>query len=928
MTAPSSAAPTGEVTFFFTDVEGSTSLWERDPGGMEAALAEHDQRLRGAIAAANGYIFTTAGDSFAAAFPSAEQALNAALEAQLALREPCADILIKVRMGLHTGTATGRDGDYFGAVVNRCARLMSAAHGGQLVVSGFTTTQLVGALPESVEFLDLGEHRLKDLLRPEHIFQVCHPDLERRFEPLRTLNGPASNLPVQLTSFVGRDLELSQTQQLLDNHRFVTLTGSGGAGKTRLALQLAAEAAEGFPDGVRLVELAAITDPPLVYDAIATSIGVQAAPDVALVDTLAAGIGTKRMLLVTDNCEHVLEAIHHATSHLLQHCPNLKVVATSRERIGGLGEAAFAVPSLGMPIASGLEAAQDVGAVQLFAERAVLAKPDFRLTDDNVDAVVSICRQLDGIPLAIELAAARLRVLSPRQIADRLDERFALLGSSDRGTTARHRTLAATIAWSYDHLTDAEQAVFRRAGVFAGNFTFEAVEAVCVGGVVDRWDVLDVVSGLVDKSMLVPEDASDGETRYRLLESMRVYGQSLQTDDETTEVAAAHADYYRAFSEELRNAHRSGHLAEALRGLSADVDNIRAALRSTLDGGRHVETARIIAAIGYLWYTSGAFREGVEWCRELFDNEPDLPDEELAGALHSYSLVLGSWAQPEEGVEMLRRQVEIRERIGDPARLAAALNNLGNLLTDLGHTEEAEARLRAAIDEFRRAGEPATLALVSLNFLWRDLGIYEAGAELCLEALDEATRAGDPYGLALAQCALGEAHLHLGRVDDADAMIALSRIGFDDLGVAPGVAYNELLTARVARSRHDAAAAATSLLSALRDPDAHWYLTAKFWIIQLAAELSDDVGKAAELLGFVTDMYTAVEQAQPAWALEHLHATIAATREQLGDDEWTARSATGARIAPDLAIVTARQLLRAVEQPSVKETLSDLGGTT
>ncbi|NND74895.1 MAG: tetratricopeptide repeat protein [Ilumatobacter sp.] len=921
------AAPSGNVTFLFTDLEGSTALWERVPDAMNAALAEHDRRMHAVFAERNGYVFTTAGDSFAVAFDSPTDALAAAVDAQRALREPCGDITIRVRIGLHVGTATARDGDYFGAVVNRAARLMSSAHGGQIIVSG-ATAALLDPLPEDTTLVDCGEHRLKDLLRPEHIFQVRHPELDDDFPPLRTLEGPSINLPPQLTSFVGREQELADVGALLADHRLVTMVGSGGAGKTRLALQVAADSLEFFPDGIRFVELAGVADPQYVCDEIAVNVGAREIPDEPFVKTIASKIGAQRLLLVLDNCEHLIDEVADVAGDLLQSCPGLKILATSRERLNIGGEAAYRVPSLSMPdlepqqtaggsglphwvarptrpVALDLKQVLNTDAVQLFTERAMLAKPDFAVTESNVNAVVAICVRLDGIPLALELAAARLRALSPEQIATRLDERFRLLAGSSRGSLERHRTLAATIAWSYEHLTEPEQAVFRRASVFSGTFDLNAAEHVCVGDDIEDYEVLDHVTALLDKSMLVAEDNGEGETWYRLLESMRHFGATTLTEhgeEERTHIA--HATYFVEFAARLETMWRGDQLPVALAALDRDVENFRAALRYAIDQHRHLDAAHMIGSIGYLWYAGGTFVEGIDWCRELFDDEPELPDDVLAAALHAYSLLLGSWSDPETGTMMLMREVELRRRIGDPGRLAAALNNLGNTLHDLGRAEEGEATLHEAVEQYRIAGEPATLALATIAFGYKDQGRYDEAAALFTEAVDEATAADNRYGIALGRSGLGELATYAGRTDDARSLLEEARAAFETLGVRPGVNNIDLTIALADITDGKIVDAAGRLAAALEEPDIQWYAAAKFWMLQLVAEIIDDRSLAARLLATAKRHYDEVGSAQPLWTIEHFE-RVAATL----DDHPEASPDDSVVLPPLDAIAAARDAL-------------------
>ncbi|MGE5210349.1 MAG: adenylate/guanylate cyclase domain-containing protein, partial [Acidobacteriota bacterium] len=702
---PQASPPTGDVTFLFTDIEGSTALWDRTPDAMTESLAEHDRRMNSIIDRHDGYVFTTAGDSFAVAFQAAAQALQAALEVQLAFLEPVGGLSFRVRIGVHSGVATVRNGDYFGAAVNRGARLSASAHGGQLVLSQATVDLLAGRLPDGVELIDLGTHRLRGLSEPERIHQVCHPALAREFPRLRTVEGPDDHLPTQLTSFIGRTRELSDVMRLLDEHRLVTLSGAGGAGKTRLAMRVAEELLGNFPDGLRVAELGAVRDADVLVDEIAQRFAVTRVAGTPLIRSMAEYIGAQRVLLVLDNCEQIISSTAALCRDLLTACPNLRVLATSRERLGVTGEALYRVPSLSLPdVDATVEEAYGHDAVRLFAERSQLASSDFVLTADNVGAVVSICRRLDGIPLALELAAARTRSLSPAQILDRLDERFRLLTAADRNAEGRQRTLLSTIEWSHDLLSADERMLFRRLGVFAAGFALASVEKICSGDGIDDYDVTDLLMALVDKSMVATDTARDGTTRYVLLETLREFAKR-QLDDagERNVFEQRHADYYADLAAQLQAQQRSGDLGGALIGLDQDEADFRASLRRTLDARELTTAARLIGCLGYLWYTAGQHREGLQWCDDLFALAPELSDQVLADALHSHASLLGVMGHADLAVDALERQVEIRRRLGDRERLGAALNNLGDWYFDLGRAGDAERVLAEAISEFRTA---------------------------------------------------------------------------------------------------------------------------------------------------------------------------------------------------------------------------------
>ena len=592
--------PTGTVTFLFTDLEGSTRLWEQHPEAMKEALARHDALLAAAVEAHHGAVVKSTGDGMYAAFATADAAIGAAVAAQQALCaaswEPIGTI--RARMGLHAGVAEQRGDDYFGPALNRAARLMAVAHGGQVVCSQATADLVRDSLPAPAGLMELGRHRLRDLSRPELVFQLTHPDLPADFPPLRTLDAFPGNLPIERTALIGRSRELAKLADALDAHRLVTLTGVGGVGKTRLAVQLAADVLDRFPDGAWFVALASIRDPVLVPGAVAGALEIAERPGRALSETLRDAIGSRRLLVVLDNCEHLLDATARLVDELLDGCPAIRIVATSREALGVEGEQSWPTPSLGLPASeasASIDELTGADAVTLFVERARAVRPDFELADANAPAVAALCSRLDGIPLAIELAAARVGSLGPQDILERIDQRFLLLTGGSRTALERHQTLQAAVDWSYDLLAERERRLFERLSVFAGGFALDAAVAVAADTGMEEVAVLDGLGSLVTKSMVIA-DGLGASVRYRLLETLRQYSRDhLTATGDAASVRDRHARYFLEFAEALRPMFQGPDQAEAYDRFSVEIDNVRAAFNWLLETGEPAAALRLIS---------------------------------------------------------------------------------------------------------------------------------------------------------------------------------------------------------------------------------------------------------------------------------------------------------------------------------------------
>jgi predicted ATPase len=864
---------------------------------MRAALVRHDALVEALVTEHGGVVVRPRGegDSRFAVFARATDAVAAAAALHRALHaEPWPpETPLWVRLALHTGEADLRDGDYYGSAVNRAARLRAIAHGGQALLSQATHDLARDALPPEVGLQDLGEHRLADLARPERVFQLLAAGAPADFPPLRSLDALPHNLPVQLTSFVGREREQATVRALLGRHRLVTLTGPGGTGKTRLALHLAAELLDAYPDGVWLVELAALADPALVPQEVATAVGVREEPGRPLAATLTDALKPQRRLLVLDNCEHLLDACARLADALLRACPRVTVLATSREALGIAGEVVWRVPSLPLPELREGDDAPPVAAlarneaVRLFVDRALLVQPAFAVTPHNAAAVAQVCARLDGIPLALELAAARVRVLTVEQIAARLDDRFQLLTGGSRTALPRQQTLQAAVAWSFGLLDEQERALLRRLSAFAGGCTLDAAEAVCAGGAVDPPDVLDLLTHLVDKSLVQSEPAGDA-VRYRLLETIRLYGRERLLE---AAEAAAVWDRHRAWCAALvaryweeRNAGRAGSLLDQVAGEDA---NLRAALEWCLetDPAAALPLAR---HAGMAWQRRGRQQEAVKWL-----------DAALARGSPSSAL-------PAERAEALTLAGRFYREMGDVAAARARLDAARAVFAVLGARsredqllveyafcavaegdapravpllEEALARCRAAGDVGETVNRLRDLGVVALGT--GDLGRARA---LLTESIALARATGGTTGHALARLGL-IARLE-GDLPQARALLGESLAAVRAEGFRVGMVTALGGLGSVARAEGDLPRARACYREILDAGRRNGYdLGCPFGLCHFAflAAAEGDPARAARLLGAVTEQARALLRMHRPDVEAEVATTLARARVALGD---------------------------------------------
>jgi predicted ATPase/class 3 adenylate cyclase len=863
--------PTGTVTFLLTDIEGSTRLWEEHADTMRLALVRHDTILTVSIQEHGGVIVRTRGegDSFFAVFARATDAVAAACAFQQALQqEPWpTPIPLRVRVGINTGEAELRQGDYYGPAINRCARIRALGVGGQTLL-GRTTYELAReGLPLQASLQDLGAHRLKDLQRPEQLFQLLHPDLPSDFPPLTSLDSLPNNLPLQVTSFIGRDREMAEVQRLLGTTGLLTLTGPGGTGKTRLALQVAADLLPEYPDGAWFVELASLSDPDLVPQTVASQLGIREAAGQPLTQTLVDALQARKLLLVLDNCEHLIPACAALANAVLRRCPGLKLLATSREGINIAGETIYRLPSLSLPDlrerSVSAESLSQYEAVRLFIDRARASQPSFAVTNTNAPAVAQVCHQLDGIPLAIELAAVRVRVLSVEQIMARLDDRFRLLTGGSRAALPRHQTLRAAIDWSYDLLSEAERALLQQLSVFAGGFTLEMAEAVCTGKAMEVSDVLSLLGQLVDKSLVVAEETVPGARlqapgpdesgaashsahhrtgsrepgvgsgneatmRYRLLETIRQYGaEHLRHAGEEATLRDRHRDCCLELAEKAEPELTGRGQGEWLARLEREHENLRAALAWSSERGAGEERIdrdsgqrrgpgpgeaglRLGGALWRFWSLRGYVMEG----RERLAGLLALPGAEgcapaRAKALNGAGILAHYQGDFAAARAFLEESLTIGRALNDQERIAAALHGLGLVARFQGDDAAARSLHEESLTIYRQVGNRrgVAAALYNLGILARLQEEYEAARQLQAESLLLNQEVGDKRGIALSFGSLGQLALSQGNYAEARSLHEKALSTHQEVGDKEGIAFSLMHLGDIAQAQEEYAAA-------------------------------------------------------------------------------------------------------------------------
>jgi predicted ATPase/class 3 adenylate cyclase len=909
--------PTGTVTFLFTDIEGSTRMWERSPQAMQAALARHDEILRGATEQHGGYIFKTVGDAFCCAFPTAPDALEAALDGQwLLLKERWGEsIPLRVRMALHMGAAEERDGDYFGPPVNRVARLLSAGHGGQVLLSLPTQELVRDQLPVGTSLMDLGERHLKDLFRPERVFQLLATGLPSEFPPLRTLEAYRNNLPLQPTPLIGREKEVAEVCDLLgaEATRLLTLTGPGGIGKTRLALQAAADLLDEFPDGTYFVQLATLTEAELFISAVAETLGVREIGEQPLDESLKDYLHERRLLLLLDNFEQVLGAAPTVTE-LLTAAPGLKVLATSRAPLGLYGEHELPVPPLTLPdlkLQPPLERLTQYEAVGLFVERARAVKPDFKVTNESAPAVAEICVRLDGLPLAIELAAARIKMLPPKAMLQRLSSRLKLLTGGARDLPERQRTLRATIEWSFALLNEGEQVLFGRLAVFSGGRTLEAIEAICDAEGDLPMEVFDGVSSLLDKSLLRQEEGPNGEPRFVMLETVHEFArEKLKESAEAEEINRAHAQYFLTLAEEANPELKGANQLEWLERLEAEHDNMRAALTWALKR-KEVEVAlRLGGALWWFWSMRGYHSEGRRWLEEALAMDGRVSPEVRAMALAGVGELAFDQGDLDRAKEACQEGLELLEHEeGREAREAKL-----NLLVWLGFVawvreeyERAKQLFEEGLALSRERSDTWWLAtfLLYVAIVPHYLGDYERATELTEESMDLFREQGDKHSLAYCLNNLAMMVYSQGDLGRAAQLTEEAVALFRELGARGDVALGLYNLGWIALLQDDLGRAADIYKESLTlawDTGMNHIVQGDLEGFACLAAVRGETERAARLWGAVQALHETKGIPRDTDFLAEAGARISAVRSGMGEEAWEEAWRKGRAMTLDEAV--------------------------
>ncbi len=908
--------PSGTVTFLFTDIEGSTRLLQQLGDKFAILNAGQDQLLRQAWEANHGTVVTTQGDSFFVAFSRAMDAVNAAVQAQQALARQAwpEGVSVRVRMGLHTGEPQISLSDYVGMDVHRAARIAAVAHGGQVLISQTTRDLIENQLPADMALHDLGNHRLKDLRRPMHLYQLVIAGLPSDFPPLKSLEASPNNLPVQLTSFIGRSKEMSEVKELLSKERLLTLTGPGGSGKTRLALQAAAEMIDQFHDGVFFVALAPISDPGLVASTIAQPLGLRETAGRSIVDSLKDYLQSKSVLLFLDNFEQVISAAPLITE-LLVSCSELKILITSREGLHISGEREYPVPPLGLPDLSqhpSLESLSQYAAVELFIQRAQAVKPDFNITNETAPAVAEICYRLDGLPLAIELAAARIKLLPPRAMLARLEHSLEFLTGGARDLPARQQTLRNAIAWSYDLLNEDDKKLFRWLSVFVGGCTLEAVETVA-GEQLEPISVLDRVGSLVDKSLLREVEETSNEPRYVILEVLREYGlEQLEASGEQDAIRFSHAGFFLGLAEQAAASLESAEQVLWMNRMEQEHDNLRSALEwsKTAEGAGEL-CLRLASALGLFWETRGYFSEGRERLSAVLKTEAAQGRTAARASLLARAAEL-AYRQSDypATTSFAAESLAIYREVGDRQGMASALIKLANAATEVGDYVAASGHLEEALAIWRELDDKHGIARALISLGWNALrpGDYQLASTRLEEALALSRQLEDTRSMGFELSGLGEVALRQGESQRAARLVEESLELRRRLGNKWGIGVSLGILGWAALRQGDWDRAAARLGESLEVRREIGDKSGSTWCLERLAEVALGRGqaeKAARLFGAAAALRASIGSVMDAADRPEYESRIASLRGEMGEERFNSAWEDGRLLTLDQAAACA-----------------------
>ncbi len=786
--------PTGIVTFLFTDIEGSTKLSQEFPEILNTFLVRHNSILNDSVSYNNGFVFKITGDSFCCAFQNAEDAIKASVEAQKKLNsEDRKEAVIKVRMGIHSGMAEWSGTDYMGYItLARTARVMSAAYGGQILISEKAYEIRKIEFLKDVSFRDLGNRRLKDLIQPVRLYQILSADIRADFPPLKTLDARPNNLRVQLTSFIGREKEIAVIKKLLSDTRLLTLIGPGGTGKTRLSLQVAADLIDEYANGVFICELAAVSDPSFILQTIMDSIQVKEEPEKSLYQTLIDFLREKEILMILDNCEHLIAGCSDLAEKLLQNCPGIKIIATSREALNCSGEQTYRLPSLSVPGKSNFNSPEQLTqyeSVRLFIERALSVNHNFRVNNDNAPALAGICIRLDGIPLAIELASARTKVLSVEKIFERLDNRFNLLTGGSRTALPRQQTLKALIDWSYDLLSEEEKILWGRLSVFSEGWTLESAEGICSDEKIAEGHILDLLSHLVEKSIISYDEEKD---RYSILETLNQYGEGkLKESNEEEKLFSKHLNYFAEHSS-LSYFKISGKTnSQWLDHTETEHNNFISAIDRSVISGEKEKGSLIAAELGHFWITRGHYLTGIKLIESLLNDDSGISKHALSKLFSVAGNLNRAQGKFEKARKFYERGLSLSREIQNKNEIAVTLIGIGNVEAEIGNFEKAQSFFEESLKVSRECNFDSGISF-SLNNLGNValiMGNFNLAEMYTKESLEINRKTQNKHDIAFSLDTMGNIMTETGNLELAQEYLEESLKLTREIGDKSGIAF-------------------------------------------------------------------------------------------------------------------------------------------